>query len=329
MQQDAQPDLAIVIPVRNLPEDLDRLLGQIAALGIFSQVVVSDDCSDAECSPRLSGNLARLSGVDVVHLRSDRQRGAGHARNMGLAAVTASNVLFFDADDMLCDELAEIWRHHQEAGCPDFTIFRHSDTRVEESEGRRGTFPTEEQMWERALSGDSRRMLSAQECAGLVMISAYPWNKIYRTDFLRSHDISCSETPVHNDIRLHWLSFLHARDVQASRRIGAVHVIGDREHHLTARKGRERLCLAGIVAELTDRIREAPGRQIMMQRFIQFVDGICRWNLRQVEDDLIPEFRSLACDAYLGFTPEEFRMFAMQQPDRAQEIVRFLLAEGV
>lgn len=160
------------------------------------------------------------------------------------------------------------------------------------------------------------------------MISAYPWNKIYRTDFLRKHNILCSETPVHNDVRLHWLSFLYAENVQASRRIGAVHIIGDRSHHLTERKGRERLCLGGILAELTDRIREVPGRLIVMQRFIQFVDAICRWNLRQVEPELVPEFRSLACEAYLGFTAQEFRVFAMHRPDDAKNIIDFLLAQG-
>lgn len=328
---DRTPDLAIVIPVWNLPEDLDRLLGQVADLGIFAQVVIADDASELDCGPAASPNAARLSaaGVEVLHLRSEVQRGAGHARNRGLRAVTTENVLFFDADDSLGKDLASIWDQHRDADCPDFTIFRHSDSRVEESEGRSGTFRGEEVLWDRALSGDGTRLLSLRERADLVMISAYPWNKIYRTGFLRDHDITCSETPVHNDIRLHWLSFLKAGRIQAARGIGAVHIIGDRGHHLTARRGEDRLCLAGIIEELTLRIRETPGHLMMMERFIHFVDTICRWNLRQVEEDLIPAFRRLAVTAYLGFAPDEFRLFARRQPVLADEAVRFLLAEGV
>ncbi|MDN5568643.1 MAG: glycosyltransferase, partial [Paracoccus sp. (in: a-proteobacteria)] len=323
-----QGDLAIVIPVWNLPQDLESLLGQIADMGIFSQVVIADDASDPDCSPEALGMSTRLQGMDVLYLRSDVQRGAGDARNRGLQAVTAANVLFFDADDRLCSELPQILQHHLTAGQPDFTIFRHSDTRVEQAEGRRGTFATEEALWTKAMAGGSCTMLGLKERAELVLISAYPWNKIYRTDFLRDNDIFCSQTPVHNDIRLHWLSFLKAETVQATRTIGAVHVIGDRGHHLTARRGEDRLCLAAIIHELTDQIRHASGKQIIMQRFIQFVDNICRWNLDQVEDHLIPAFRTLAVDAYLDFSPAEFQLFSIQQPARADEIVRFLLAEG-
>lgn len=320
--------LAIVIPVWNLPEDLSDLLHQIAEMKIFDQVVIADDASDSECSPEALGLSDLLSGLDVTYLRAPTQKGAGHARNMGLRSVTAENVLFFDADDRLCDSLPQIWQQHLEAGSPDFTIFRHSDTRVETSEGRRGTFPTEEAMWNKALAGSGAKILSALDRADLVLISAYPWNKIYRTDFLRTHDITCSETPVHNDIRLHWLSFLHATDVQASGLIGAQHVIGDRGHHLTARKGEERLCLEGILEELTVRIRAGGDNGLMMQRFIQFVDNICRWNLKQVDPDLIPAFRRLARESYLRFDPREFQLFSAQQPDRAAEIVQFLLSEG-
>lgn len=321
--------LAVVIPVWNLPDDLKALLRQIAATGLFSQIVISDDGSEMSCDPRDLGLQDELAGIDVIYLRSDLQRGAGHARNLGLDAVTAGNVIFFDADDRFSDALPEIFQQHLDAGCPDFTMFRHSDTRVEETENRRGTFESEESIWRQVLGSDPVRMLSLRERADLVMISAYPWNKIYRTSFLRQNGITCSETPVHNDIRLHWLSFLKAKDVQISRDIGALHVIGDRGHHLTARSGSERLCIGGIIHDLTVQLRSTPGSQIMMQSFIQFVDKICMWNLRQVEPALVPAFRQLTVEAYLGFTPAEFRMFATRQPARAEQVVQFLMSEGV
>lgn len=88
------------------------------------------------------------------------------------------------------------------------------------------------------------------------------------------------------------------------------------------------MCLGEIIAELTCRIREFPGNQIMMQRFIHFVHDVCQWNLNQIEKPLVERFTRLILDAYLGFTPEEFRLFAMHQPERAEAIVQFLLSEG-
>ena len=330
-------DLAVVIPVWNLPEDLSALLAQIAGMGVFAQVIVSDDASDPACHPETLGFDADRLGAEVIYLRSDEQRGAGHARNLGLGAVTAGHVIFFDADDLFAPGFAEIWARHRDGAAADFTIFRHTDSRVREGELREGSFLPEEALWDAAMDAAVpeaaggpviEAMLDPLARATLSGISNYPWNKIYRTDFLRDHGIDCSETPVHNDIRLHWLSFAHARHVRAIRTIGAVHVVGGRGHHLTTRRGDERLCLDGILERLTADLRAAPGNTRQMRHFIQFVDNVCQWNIRQVDDALVPQFTALARNAYLRFTADEFRMYARWQPEKAERIVEFLLAQG-
>ena len=319
--------LAIVIPVWNLPEDLAHLLDQISQMGIFSEIVVSDDGSDKPCDPAKLGFTQDRLDARLVYLRSPDQRGAGHARNVALPSVTAHNLLFFDVDDHLGQDLPSIWRQHLAADCPDFTIFRHSDTRVRAKEGREGTFPTEEARWNLALGARSSAILTLPEAVGLCSISNYPWNKIYRTDFLRAAGITCSETPVHNDIRLHWLSFLRAQRIQANACIGATHVIQDRDHHLTIRRGAERLCLGPILHDLVRTLQAMPDRQLLMCQFIQFADDLCRWNLAQIDPHVVPAFKRLMVDLYMLFRPDDFRIFAEWRPDQAEEIVAFLLCE--
>ncbi len=319
--------LAIVIPVWNLPQDLGALLDQVADLGVFAQVIVVDDASDPPCDPAALGYDAARLNADLVALRAGVRGGAGHARNLGLASVTADHVLFFDADDRLSADFARIWRLHRDhpQGAPDFTIFRHHDTRVDGG----GSFPTEEAIWTDALGCAPHAMLDRDAQLKLAMISAYPWNKIYRTDFLRRHDIACSESPVHNDIRLHWLGFAHARRVQAVRTAGATHVVGHRDHHLTTRNGEERLCLFPILSELLPALRAARAEPRLMQNFLRFADNICRWNLNLIDPSLIPRFRDLTKATYLQFTPDEFALFAMDHPDQAEHMIRFLMQESV
>lgn len=320
--------MAIVIPVWNLPDDLAHLLEQVSRLGVFSEVVVSDDGSDISCDPAGLGFTEERLGAHLIYLKSSEQKGAGHARNLALASVTAQNLLFFDADDHLAQDFPVILQQHLDADCPDFTIFRHSDTRVLEEEGREGTFPTEEARWHLALGARTAGLLTPSEAAELCSISNYPWNKIYRTDFLRQSEIRCSETPVHNDIRLHWLSFLRARRIQADARIGAIHVIQDRDHHLTTRRGAERLCLESIIKGLIHALQEAPDRRILMRQFIQFSDDLCRWNLDHVDPLVVPDFKQMMTRLYTQFRPEDFRLFAEWRPEQAEEIVAFLLREG-
>lgn len=320
--------LGIVIPVWNLPNDLAYLLKQVSEMGIFSEIVVSDDGSDISCDPAKLGFAENQLGARLIYLRSPVQRGAGYARNVALASVTARNLLFFDADDHLSSGLPAIWQQHLDADCPDFTIFRHNDTRVLASEGREGTFSTEEARWNLALGNRSSAILNLAEAVNLCSISNYPWNKIYKTDFLRDAGIVCSETPVHNDIRMHWLSFFRARRIQADTRIGALHVIQDRTHHLTTRRGAERLCLGPILEELTDTLQASSDRRIFMRQFIQFADDLYRWNLNQIDPLVVPDLKRLMNNFYMRLRPEDFQIFAEWRPHQAEEIVAFLLREG-
>lgn len=317
--------LAIVIPVWNLPDELGQLLDQIARMEIFSQIVVVDDASDPACNPAQLGFTEEHLGGRLVYLRSPVQRGAGQARNTGLAAVTAENVLFFDADDVLAVALPDIFRQHLAAGSPDFTIFRHSDSRVRT---REGSFDAEEARWSRVLCDRPSALLSLPEAAELCGISSYPWNKIYRTDFLREAKIRCSETLVHNDILLHWLSFFRAKRIQADGRIGATHVVEESRHHLTTRRGRDRLCLHEIFAELIGTLQAAPQRRIYMRQLIQFTDDIFRWNLEQIDAEVVPDFTQMMLETYTRFRSEDFQLFAAWHPRQAEALVEFMLEKG-
>lgn len=322
-------DLAIVIPVWNIPQDLSFLLTQISCMNIFSEVIVCDDASDMDCNPENLGFTSKNLGAQLTYLRLSKQRGAGYARNIGLAAVKAKNVIFFDADDHLSEKFPLIWQRHIKNKTPDFTIFRHTDSRILNTEGREASFAADERQWDIALGEDIEGLLNREQSAHLCTISAYPWNKIYRTDFLRSEGITCSETPVHNDIRLHWLSFLRAHSILAIRDIGAIHIVGERNHHLTTRRGEERLCINEILEDLTNSIRENRSNFIFMRHFIYFVDMILRWNLNKVDKEIRSELIVITMKAYLRFHPDEFRAFALWKPKKAKEIVKFLLHEGV
>lgn len=325
-------DLAVVIPVWNLPDDIRSLLGQIETLGIFSEVIVSDDASDPPCDPAGFGITSETLGARLLYLRSEVQRGAGHARNLGLREVTAANVIFFDADDRLEPGLASIFERHLQGiegvGVADFTIFRHQDSRVVEKEGRAGSFMGDEKLWDRAIGKKRESPLNLEARAHLSPVSAYPWNKIYRTDFLRESGIDCSETPVHNDVKLHWQSFAKAKNVLALREIGATHVVGDRGHHLTTRPGEDRFCIFDIIKGLIAEIRDLDGNMILMRHFIHFVHNVCQWNLGFMEPALRPAFAARTCETYLAFSPEEFTIYALWQPEKAGEIMNFMIREG-
>jgi mycofactocin glycosyltransferase len=89
------PGLAVtvVVPVRDRPEQLERLLAALSATAEVGEVVVVDDAS------RDPGRTARVAGrAGARLLRRARRGGAAAARNDGAAAAGTPVVAFVDSD---------------------------------------------------------------------------------------------------------------------------------------------------------------------------------------------------------------------------------------
>lgn len=268
-------DLALVIPVWNDAKGLARLLAQVHAMDVFSQVIVVDDGSDVP-----------VGAPGCILIRHGTPRGGGVARNAGLDAVTATHVLFFDADDLLTDELPLLLADL--AGeVFDLCLFKHADSRVA-AEPRWGQPDFDERFWTEA--GHATGALRQADLRGATLLAQtanYPWNKIYRTAFLRDHGIGCAPTRVHQDIPLHWLGFIHARRVLVSDRICAWHHIAT-AGRLSNLSGPERLdvfeALDPVVAAAT-----APHWQSALARFFP---GLIDWCAMRIEPALLPDLRA-------------------------------------
>lgn len=245
--------LSLIVPVCNDLEGSRNVVRQACELGIFTQVILSDDASDMPFSAdEITGGIPGPY-PDLVILRHEIRGGAGRARNSALAKVTGTHVLFFDADDILRPDLVDVWRRlEQETEDFDFCIFRHVEERCRQ-DGHLGMFPSDETLWAEAGAVHVFGELAPKLAPKLAQVAAYPWNKIYRTEFLRTGGVRCGETLVHNDIGLHWLGFLRAERILYATVLGCEHVLGTGRNHLTRRRGRERLqvfdALKDVLAE--------------------------------------------------------------------------------
>ncbi len=106
-------DVTVVVPVRDRPDGVRRLLATLAATAPgLAEVIVVDDGSRDEVACRAAAGLDPARGVpdsvdpDAVDpdaarvrvLRHPRSRGPAAARNTGLAAATTDLVAFLDSD---------------------------------------------------------------------------------------------------------------------------------------------------------------------------------------------------------------------------------------
>jgi glycosyltransferase involved in cell wall biosynthesis len=269
--------LTLVIPAYDDATVLERLLVRAARLQLAERVIVVDDGSP---TPLRTERLLSASGLPagaLTLLRHDRPRGPGAARNVALPLVETEYLLFLDADDLPTPEIKPLLVDLGRVRF-DFCLFCHHDTRLNQ-ERAWGLMPPEAALW-RAAGVDLGALspVSRKAAAELVRTPNYPWNKIYRTDFLRDHGIGCTEILVHEDVELHWRSFLMARHIVASDRVGVVHFLDDDGARLTNRDGPERLEVFGPFARIAAEIAEigSEGAHYALP-FFRFALGLCDW----------------------------------------------------
>ena len=91
---EGRPLISVVIPARNAAATIARTLEALAAQDLDGEfeVVVVDNVSDDDTAA-----IVRAAAVDVTLVREER-RGAGIARNSGVAAARAPAIAFTDAD---------------------------------------------------------------------------------------------------------------------------------------------------------------------------------------------------------------------------------------
>ena len=112
------PRLSVIIPLYNQAASIETTLDSVARQQLPLEIVVVDDASTDGGPERVE----RWAEAHAVPLRLVRQPQRGYAlaaRLEGVAAATAPDILFVDADDTLlgADRLARVLARKQETGC--------------------------------------------------------------------------------------------------------------------------------------------------------------------------------------------------------------------
>lgn len=340
-------DITVVIPVWNDPVGLARLLDQIGELGIFSEAIVVDDASSEVIDIEAARAALSRSGTRLNYIAVPEQHGAGHARNLGLKHVTTSHVLFFDSDDLFGEDIGAIVDQMKAVLAPpaqsgeeasddaaavpvkpidfDFCIFRHHDSRNDLAE-RRGPLDSDERRWQKAGITATPSLLSDKQMVALVSLAAYPWNKIYRTSFLRDNGIRCTEIMVHNDIELHWTSFLVARTVLATNAIGAVHFFSTEGARLTNRRDADRLHVVNAWEGVFQRTKQSKRGILFLDSFLDFYVKLVDWIEANMDDEHTNSLARLVSRQLLQYlSVREMRLIAYNNPRLAGQINKTIM----
>ena len=190
-------DYSIIIPSKNLPDLLQRALDSIPRRdGI--QVIVVDDASDPGVVDFSAYPGLDCPQVEVVFTKE--ARGAGYARNAGLARAAGRWTLFLDCDDLFTPGAFDLLDSHKEDDA-DIVFFNVTSAYSDDlTYSPRHLARSEYFMsYDGARRGFCCRYLYSE-----------PWGKMFRTAFLREGAFRFDETPLANDFRFSVMTGLAA-----------------------------------------------------------------------------------------------------------------------
>ncbi len=107
-------DFSVIIPTRNRAQLVRRAIGSVLEQTHPSlEIIVVNDCSDADESASLAAQVASLKGglrvIDLAPL--SRGHGSSYAYNRGAEVASGTYICMLDDDDLWCDpgHLARAW----------------------------------------------------------------------------------------------------------------------------------------------------------------------------------------------------------------------------
>jgi glycosyltransferase involved in cell wall biosynthesis len=200
-------NFTIIIPHKNLPLLLERLLNSIPERDDL-EIIVVDDHSDPEkidfnCFPGKNRKNFKL-------LSNDGDRGAGHARNFALPYATGKWVLFADSDDFFNMGFDEFLNNYVNCDA-DIVYFNANsvDTETYEPSNRANHLNEFIEEYEK----DHKR-------GEMIMRHWFtePWCKMIRRDLIEKHNVEFDNTCIHEDVKFSCLIGLYAKSVVVDNR---------------------------------------------------------------------------------------------------------------
>ena len=176
---------SFIIPHHNSPDLLNRCLDSIPQREDI-EIIVVDDNSDADKRPRVSRPDVKLICIDAEHTK-----GAGRARNYGLAAAAGRWVLFIDCDDFYEQDFIDYLDPYVDSKYDIIIFDAYWNYNVINKTGKR------------ALENRIKKYLENPHDTNALMWVKHStnvcWNKMYRLRYLQDIDVHFEEVPRCND----------------------------------------------------------------------------------------------------------------------------------
>ena len=188
-----QPKVSVIIPVYNAGPYLRPCLDSVLSQTLSDMEILCVDDGSTDDSPAILGEYAQRD--PRLRILAQENRGAGAARNTGMAEARGKYLVFLDADDFFEPDLLEkqveqCERFYADIGLCGANQFDVQNNQYQDLEG----------IVDFEKLGATSGVFSSADQPVYQIATQILWNKIFRTDFIREHAIRFQNTRRANDV---------------------------------------------------------------------------------------------------------------------------------
>lgn len=196
--------VSIVIPIYNKQKYLEECLDSIIAQTYENIEIICVDDGSTDSSLEI---LYKYKNKDNrIIIIEQENRGAGNARNTGMAAATGKYIQFLDADDFFEITMVEKMINKAEKIEADIVICNALEYIEETKEKKHHTWLREENIYQDPFCFN--------EVEDIFLITqSNIWNKLYRMDFVLENNLKFQEIISNNDTGFSILTLFLAKKI--------------------------------------------------------------------------------------------------------------------
>lgn len=212
---------SFIIPHHNTPELLQRLIDSIPQRGDIEIIVVDDNSDDDK-----KANITR-SDVKTIFINKEQTKGAGRARNIGMAEASGKWLLFADSDDLYKPDFLNILDEYKDDDI-EILFFNVESADCETLlPGRVDRTCIEQNVINNYDGSDSSRF-------DVLYCRWGPWRKMLRLQYIRKYNFFYEEVPNGNDVLFSFQTSFFAKKWKVDKR--KIYVLTYRQGSITYNK---------------------------------------------------------------------------------------------
>jgi glycosyltransferase involved in cell wall biosynthesis len=198
-------DYSIIIPHRDSPDLLIRLLDTISKSANF-QIIIVDDNSGIQVRKKLQ-DLKLNNNIEIIF--SNTSNGAGSARNIGIQKAKGKWVLFADADDYFTIQFENLLHKNLDSDAD--IIYFNTDSEDENGEQTYRHLRYSKLVYD--FLNDNKKENA------LRYYFTPPWGKMIKRDLIVKNNIKFDEIIASNDIMFSLKTAFFAKKIKACKDI--------------------------------------------------------------------------------------------------------------